>query len=385
MKTINYIIFFSIVFGIYSLVNFYILRRALNVLPEDFSYRTAFIFFFILVVSSFIAGRIIEKFSVTVFSDLLIWIGSFWLAFMFYFLLSLLIIDILRMINHFIGFFPAFITNDLEKAKKVTALVVIAVVTFTVIVGHINTKFLSVNKLTIDLHKQAGGLKELSIAVVSDIHLGTIYGKKHAAKVVDTINSLNPDLILMPGDIIDEDIAPVLNDNICEELVRLKAKYGVFAVTGNHEYIGGVRTTVDYLTKNNINIISDTSITIDDKFVLVGREDRASSQFAGINRKSLKEIMKDVNTSLPVIMLDHQPFGLEEAEINGIDLQLSGHTHHGQLWPANYITSKIYEVSFGYLQKGKTHYYVSCGVGGWGPPVRTVSRPEIVEIILKFE
>ncbi|VAW29684.1 Phosphoesterase, partial [hydrothermal vent metagenome] len=101
--------------------------------------------------------------------------------------------------------------------------------------------------------------------------------------------------------------------------------------------------------------------------------------------KPLSEIMQGLNRELPLILLDHQPFHLEQAQKNGIDLQLSGHTHHGQLWPFNYITRAIYSLSWGYLQKGNTHYYVSCGVGGWGPPVRTVSRPEILNLKLHFD
>ncbi len=105
----------------------------------------------------------------------------------------------------------------------------------------------------------------------------------------------------------------------------------------------------------------------------------------GTKRKTLVELVKNTDAQYPHILLDHQPFKLEQAVANGIDLQLSGHTHHGQLWPFNFITRLIYEKSWGYLQKGTTHFYVSCGVGGWGPPVRTVSRPEIVQLILHFD
>ena len=385
MKIVSFIIFFSIVVAVYSAINFYIYKRVFAVIPPGSPYRTALIIIFAFIVLSYFAGRIIERYSVTVFTDTLIWIGSFWIAFMFYLLISFLVIDLLRLINHFSGFFPGFITSNIEKTKQITAIVVLSVVTLTVVLGHINTKFPAIRKLDLTINKQVEGLDELRIAVVSDIHLGTTIGKNHARNVVDKINSLNPDIILMPGDIIDEDIESVLKDNICEELIRLKSKYGVYAVTGNHEYIGGVKAAVEYLEKNNINMIRDTSVTIDNKFILVGREDRAISQFTEGKRVPLKNIMSNVDLSLPVILMDHQPFKLEEAEANGIDLQLSGHTHHGQLWPLNFITSKIYELSWGYLQKGNTHYYVSSGVGGWGPPIRTVGRPEIVDINIKFD
>jgi hypothetical protein len=124
---------------------------------------------------------------------------------------------------------------------------------------------------------------------------------------------------------------------------------------------------------------------IDSSFYLIGREDVVMKQFTGKERKTLAEIISAVNSDHPKILLDHTPVKLEQAERNGIDLQFSGHTHHGQIWPANIITNMIYEVSWGYLKKGKTHFYVTSGAGTWGPPVRTGSKSEIVNINVKFE
>jgi hypothetical protein len=198
------------------------------------------------------------------------------------------------------------------------------------------------------------------------------------------VNALSPDIILIPGDIIDEDISPVIHNNVGEILTQLKAKYGVFAVTGNHEYIGGVMASKKYLAEHGVELLNDTALLINDSFYVVGREDLTIRQFTNGKRKELSEIMQDVDQTKPIILMDHQPFKLEIAEQNGVDLQLSGHTHHGQLWPFNYITNMVYELGWGYKKKGDTHYYVSSGVGGWGPPIRTVNRPEIVSIKLKF-
>ncbi len=122
---------------------------------------------------------------------------------------------------------------------------------------------------------------------------------------------------------------------------------------------------------------------IDNSFYLTAREDYSKSQFTGKQRKPLNLILNG-RENYPVILMDHTPFKLEEAEKNNVDLQLSGHTHHAQLWPLNYLTSLIYEKDWGYLKKGNTQYYVTCGVGTWGPPVRTGSRTEIVNIKIKF-
>jgi len=201
---------------------------------------------------------------------------------------------------------------------------------------------------------------------------------------VDKINSLNPDIVLLPGDVLDEDLAPVIKNNLGANLTKIKSKYGVYAVTGNHEYIGGVEPAVRYLREHSVNVLRDSAVLIDSSFYIIGREDISSRGSSGIKRKPLNKIAAPLDKTKPMIMLDHQPFRLEEAEQNGIDIQISGHTHNGQLWPFNYITQKVYELSWGYKKKGNTHYYVSCGAGTWGPPVKTGNISEIVNIKIKF-
>jgi uncharacterized protein len=382
MKLSQQLIFFGIVFSVYGLINFYVLRRGLAVVPE--SYKSWFVYIVVFAAASFIAGRFLERVWISFFSETLIWIGSFWIAIMFYLFLSILIIDLLRLINFIIPYFPSFITANMEKTKRMTALVVFILVTITVVGGYINTKMIITKTYKFKINKNAGDLKSLNIVMASDLHLGTLLGKAYLNNLVEQINKLQPDIILFAGDIIDEDIAPVIKNNVGEELVRLKSKYGVYAITGNHEYIGGVEAAVSYLTAHNVIELRDKFVKIDNSFYVIGRDDRSIRQFGGGKRKDLKELIGGIDTSLPLIMMDHQPFGLNEAFENGIDLQLSGHTHNGQLWPVNYIVEKIYALSWGYKIDGSTHYYVSCGVGGWGPPIRTGSRPEIVNIKITF-
>jgi len=156
----------------------------------------------------------------------------------------------------------------------------------------------------------------------------------------------------------------------------------VWAITGNHEYIGGADKAVRYLTEHNITFLRDTFVVIDERFTLAGREDRDKPRFTGIQRQPLKKVLEGVDPSLPLVLMDHQPFQLDTVTAAGVDLQLSGHTHHGQIWPFNYITQAIYTLSWGYLKKGNTNFYVSCGYGTWGPPIRLGNRPEVVRITL---
>lgn len=383
MKLQQALIFFGIVFTVYGLINYYIYRRVVPIVPDN--YKLLFSIIFIAVVVSYIAGRILENYWVWYVSDLLVWVGSFWIAIMFYTFLSLIVIDIVRLINYVLPFFPSIVTKDPEKTRRAISIIVSVFVLVMVVAGFINSRMITVKKYNINLNKKAGELKSLNIVMASDLHLGTINGKSFAYRVVDKINKLKPDIILFAGDIIDEDIKPVLRDNVGEALLELKSNYGVYGITGNHEYIGGVDAAVEYLKNHNITMIRDTYVNVENSFYVVGREDRDSKRFAGYNRKPLNEILEGVDKSLPVILMDHQPFQLSGARNNGIDLQLSGHTHNGQLWPINYIVKKIYELPWGFKLIGNTYYYVSCGVGGWGPPVRIGSLPEIINIKLNFE
>ncbi len=133
-------------------------------------------------------------------------------------------------------------------------------------------------------------------------------------------------------------------------------------------------------------MLRDESIVLGGVFTLVGREDASLPMFTGKKRKSLEKLLADTDPGLPVILMDHQPGAIREAADDGrVSLQLSGHTHHGQLWPFSVITSQIFEISWGGRKIGNTEFYVSSGWGTWGPPVRTGNVPELLDIRLKFE
>jgi len=385
MRTMTAIIFFGIFFLITGGISFYIYIRGLQSIPQGSSLRHPYTIVFWIVACSFIGGRVLERFVPSVVSDLFIWMGSFWIAAMIYFLLAVVSLDVLRLVNRFIPIFPSAIRDNYAQAKYIVSVSVIGLVGLILLSGHINSLMPRVRKLDIKIAKKAGSLKTLNIVAASDIHLGIIVGRSRFDHIVEKINSLNPDLVLFPGDIVDEDLTPVIKQNLGESLKNIRARLGVYAVTGNHEHIGGAERACAYLRDHNIVMLRDQSTLVADSVYIVGREDRAISRFNGYQRKSLAQLMTGVDTKLPIILMDHQPFGLDEAVDQGIDLQLSGHTHYGQLWPVNYIVESIYELAWGYRKIGGTHFYVSNGVGTWGPPVRVGNRPEIVQIQITFD
>lgn len=255
----------------------------------------------------------------------------------------------------------------------------IGVTKLAVLAGYINARSLRVRKLDLTIKKHNDFAKQIKLVVASDIHLGTIINRSWTKMIVEKINSLNADLVLLPGDIVDGDVEPVIKLNLGEVLRTIKSKYGILGITGNHEYIGGVEPAVKYISEHGIRVLRDERIEIAG-MTIIGREDRS----AGKKRKTIEEFAEGLDSSKPIILMDHQPFKLSEAVDIGADLQLSGHTHHGQLWPLNFITKKVYELSWGYKKINDTHIYVSCGAGLWGPPVRLGNTPEIIEITLRF-
>ncbi|MHB1688062.1 MAG: metallophosphoesterase [Ignavibacteriaceae bacterium] len=378
------VVFFSIFFSLYGAINFYIFMRGWQALSGYPHLRIFYTIIFVFAALAYIISKFFTKYLPAIFYDALVWIGSFWFAFFVYLLLSIFLIDVLRLLNFQLHFFPSFVTNNYQHAKHVTALAVFIIVATIVLAGYINTRNVIIKNLELTLPKKSSSLNSLNAVLVSDIHLSPVNNEKFLEKIVDTINELNPDIIFIAGDLVDEKAALLKERKIGPALLKLKSKYGIYACTGNHEYINGAKSCISYMKELGLNVLDDSSVKIYNDFYIAGRNDRAIKQFTGKNRKSLEEILSGVDKNYPVILMDHTPFGLDEAEKNGVDLQLSGHTHYGQMFPANFITNMIYEISFGYLKKGSTQYYISCGAGTWGPPVRTGSRSEIVNLEIKF-
>ncbi|MCL4512180.1 MAG: metallophosphoesterase [Bacteroidetes bacterium] len=381
MRTIVFILIVSAILSIYGLANFYIYLRGLQALRPFGTMRLAYAGTFILLAISYIVSVFLERADIIALGKPLSWIGSFWIGAFVYLLLITAAVDLLRLVNHFAPFFPAFITSNPARAARVAAISALSVVVVLLVYGFVNAHIIRMRTFGISVPKETGSRKTLNIVMASDIHLSSIIGRSRIEHIVERINSLLPDLVLLPGDIVDGDLNPVIRQNLGEALRQIKAPLGVYAVTGNHEYIGGVEKACKYITDHDVKMLRDSTVFVDGSFYIVGREDRS----AGKKRRSLKELMVSVNMKYPIILMNHQPFHLEEAEQNGVDLQFSGHTHHGQFWPFNYITDIVYKLSYGYIKKGSTHIYVSSGVGTWGPPLRIAADPEIVNIRMRFE
>ena len=365
---------------IYSSANYYLFVRGLQAFSLTQSYRRWYIVIFWTVAASFIAGNFLERLASSVLSEWIYRIGSFWIAYMLYLGMAVILIDMVRILNYFFHFLPQF--SEIMRFRL--GLIVFSVVSLIVIGGHINALWINVKEIPLTIHKKVTGSPEVKILMASDIHLGALIGERREKRLLDIVREQKPDLVLLCGDLIDGEIAPVLRKNLGRHLQEIRTPLGVYAILGNHEYIGGIDKTLPYLESINIKVLIDETVTLPDGIQLVGRNDRSSGR--GVKApEPLAELLSGIDQTKPVIVMNHQPFNLQEAADANVDLHLSGHTHHGQMWPMNYITQAMFELSWGYLKKENTNFYVSSGYGTWGPSVRIGNRPEVMVFKLKFD
>ncbi len=378
------IIIFSIVFSIYFLANWYLYSRGLKAI-ETTDYRRLFTWMFWTLAISFPLGQFLERGNPNDFFRMISYAGSFWLVILWYSLIMVAVIDIVRLTDGWFHFVPAGWKTSFMSGK-IIFLAVLGISSLLLIGGHINALFPKINKLEISINKSAKSKQEIKAVLLTDIHMGAIIQNIRIKRMVNMINELSPDIILLAGDLVDHNPIPVIEKKMGEHFRELNPELGIFAVAGNHEFIGHASVSIDYLSQFGIKYLRDTLVEVDGIINIAGRDDREKPRFEeGNQRKQLETIINGHDPDLPLILLDHQPVDYAKAGSAKVDLMLSGHTHHGQIWPFNYLTSAIYENDFGLIKKGKSYFYTSSGFGTWGPPVRIGNRPEIVDITIKLK
>lgn len=295
-------------------------------------------------------------------------LGSSWIFVMMYVVMAFLLLDLGRLI------WPDL--RPLLNASLSGTLGVALVITAIFIYGNAHYHSKVRVPLTIELDKPL--YRELKVIGLSDLHLGYTIGRGELAQWVDMINAEKPDLILIAGDLVDGAIRPLMADSVYLELNRLQAPLGVYACLGNHEYIGGEADAEAFISRTGIRLLRDEAVLVDDSFYIVGRDDRTNAA-----RQSIESLVSALDSTKPILVLDHRPYELERAEAAGVDFQLSGHTHRGQVFPVSLVVDQLYEISHGYLRKGGTQFYVSSGLGIWGGKFRIGTQSEYAVLTLK--
>ncbi|MHC3394057.1 metallophosphoesterase [Streptomyces lavendulocolor] len=232
-----------------------------------------------------------------------------------------------------------------------------------------------VKRVTVPLAKLARGAHGYRIAVVSDIHLGPILGRAHTRRIVDAINATQPDIVAVVGDMVDGSVEDL--GRAAEPLAELRARDGSFFVTGNHEYFSGAEEWVDHVRELGMRPLRNERVEIAG-FDLAGVNDVAGENYG--DGPDFAAALGDRDRARAAVLLAHQPVVIHDAVEHGVDLQLSGHTHGGQLWPGNFLAELANPTVAGLERYGDTQLYVSRGAGAWGPPVR-VGAPSDITVV----
>ncbi|KRE29693.1 metallophosphoesterase [Paenibacillus sp. Soil522] len=375
--------FIAIIFCIllvYSSISFYIGWNGWLFLSTLLTWENAgwYTIFSSIIAYAYFIGRLAYRNPLKPAAEALKLIGSYWFAVLEYAVIILPPANVASLILKAAG---------ADKPVYIIAVGCITILLMAILLirGSWNAWSPIIRTYHVQVPKPAGKMKKLRIAMASDLHLGTIVGNRHLKRLVNKVEQIKPDLILLPGDILDDDIEPFLRKNMSKVLGKLKAPLGVFAVTGNHEYIGRkVPEFIAAMDAIGIRVLMDEAALVEDSFYVIGRKDKASAGFGADSRLSIHELVAPLDQSRPLIMLDHQPSDITKAAENGIDISVSGHTHRGQMMPNHLITRRLFELDWGYLKKGGLHAIVSSGFGTWGPPVRIGSRSEVIHIEIEF-
>lgn len=324
-------------------------------------------------------------------------IGSYWLGISIYFILSICIVELLRIV------FKSFFL-DKYNHRLVLNICTAIVILFTSIMstyGIINAKTVRQTNYSININKKCN-IDKLKIALLADTHLGFSIGKYHIKQAVDIINNNDVDLVVIAGDIFDNDFEAIENPNeIANLLSTIKSKNGTYAVLGNHdveekilcgftfngnEEKSASNEMLEFIKDSNIKLLYDESIEIDNSLYLYGRPDyeRPNFNHEKNDRLAALSLTEKMDKNKPIICIDHEPRELKELEKAGVDLLLSGHTHDGQLWPLKYINYLVWENPYGIYKLDSITSIVTSGLGLYGPNMRTFTKSEVCIIDVDF-
>lgn len=364
-------------------ISFYISRRVFQGLLQFFpGLHFGFVFgFFILMTLLMLLGfaSSMLPFSAGI-KHILNRIGMYWMGFFIYLLLFTLFADLLTVILRLCQL--SFIQSPAFRAVRVICVVTLSLITVVYGLCHVN----SIQHVSYEVKiENKTDISDMNIVLISDLHLGAIGSEDRLAQVVTEINAMDPDIVCIAGDFFDTDFTSIQNpQQAIQTLKQLSATYGIYACLGNHDAGQTTGQMQDFLSQCGIQLLNEDYAVIDNRLILVGRLDGTPiGGYGQLKRGQLSDFFTVDDPNLPVIVMDHNPANIDQYT-DEIDLILSGHTHKGQLFPANLITGLIYDVDYGYYQKDATspQVIVTSGVGYWGMPMRIGTDCEIVQLRL---
>lgn len=325
-------------------------------------------------------------------------ISTYWIGIMLYSLLYVVLFDLLRLIAK-----HTKLKNTLLFSRgSVISIgsVVVACAVATCLYGIFNARNIKVNEYSVTVNKSCGSDKHLKAVLVADMHMGYAIGVDHITNMVEKINQQDADIVIIAGDIFDNSYDGMDDpEGIKAQLKSIKSKYGVYAVYGNHDIDekilmgftfdwGGKQLhnekMTNFMKECNIKLINDESVLINDEFYLVGRRDTDKPGTEDGTRTEISELTKDLDKTKPIFVLSHEPDELQKTADAGADIDFSGHTHDGQLFPGNLTIGLFWENPCGMIKKDNMYSIVTSGVGVYGTFMRVGTDAEICSVDIDF-
>jgi predicted MPP superfamily phosphohydrolase len=312
------------------------------------------------------------------------WPASLWMGFAWLLLCGLAVSDLFLWAAGSV----ARAAPGAETAGATSGIQAVAVVAVTLLAGVVGIRQAlrppAVRRVVIGLERWPQGLDGFRIVQISDVHIGPILGREFAAHTTERVNALEPDLVAVTGDLVDGSVRKLADE--VAPLAGLRARHGVFFVTGNHDHYSGARAWVERVRQLGMRVLRNERVAIGsdaDGFDLIGVDDHRGNLSGADGREDLPRALEGRDPRRPAVLLAHDPSTFKRASACGIDLQLSGHTHGGQIWPFVYLVKLAVPFVAGLYARGGSQLYVSRGTGFWGPAMRLRAPAEITEIVLR--
>jgi predicted MPP superfamily phosphohydrolase len=377
----SFLVFFIIVTSIYSAGHYYIYSWLVRWTEPARPLRRSIQLGFLLLILSFPASRILAQVDYNPFTYFLTLVSSTWMGLVLYFVLLFLAIDLgLSFLRLFAFLGGKKIALSLRSRRILAGCAALGVLLLGG-VAWLEAHDLGVTRLDIPIKGLPAEMDGFTLVQVSDLHYGMLTENGKLLRVVERVNELKPDLIVITGDLVDEGVSHM--EDMAQPLKQLKSRRGVLAVTGNHEYYAGVNRAAAIMISAGVEVLRNEIKVLPGGLQVLGVDDPTGARRMGEPAADLERQLSQLDPKKPSILLYHQPIYFEKAASLGVGLQLSGHTHGGQLYPIIYISRMIYPRTPGLHRVGESKLYVSRGAGTWGPPMRLGSPPEIVHITLR--
>ena len=359
-------VFISVFLSLYGGMHFYALLKIRRALSPGFPAEAAIICFMVLMVVSPILVRVLEEYGFEDTGRVIAYIGYGWMGILFIFLVLSVAIDIVRIL------LPAGL-----RPSPLIAFVIAACFSFIFsLYGLYEAMVVKVEHVNIVSRKLAGDRPSLRIVQISDVHLGLLFREHRLRKVVNCIKDASPDILVSTGDLVDGQTDGL--SGVLYMLMELSPPLGKYAVTGNHEFYAGIRKSINFTRDAGFKVLRDEALTLPGLINIAGVDDPAGG------RKNLEEHEKEILSSLPgetfTLLLKHRPH-VGPGSDRLFDLQLSGHTHKGQIFPFGLLVKLVHgRISGLHRLDSGSLLYISRGSGTWGPPFRILSPPEVTVI-----